>query len=344
MAMRVSSFGWTVNDGALLAAGYWTAQTTNVGYSFYADRGQIDFVDYARFTSSDEVRTHSTEYTDDDAAIILASGQSIELQHVHVMALTENKFVFDQLPVLDSAGAMTVGNGAVMAPSGTIHHTGSAALNAADDKAELQLAKHDITLEDGGWIGPSHSDWKINSGTSSIVTLNNEDHGASKNAGSINASDTHGHAIDTGSNVVLNSGLLKASESGGGGNHSISGEASEHGPAPVHGAGALDSEPASIAHVVFGSGAAGTLGLGDSFHFKDEISGFEGSGVIGLADVDHTPASISHSENAAGTSGPEGAQTIELSLPGQHSADHFNIVSDHAGGAVVTHVPHDLMV
>ena len=63
------SSGWTVNDGALLAAGYWTAQTTNVGYSFYADRGQIDFVDYARFTSSDEVRTHSTEYTDDDAAI-----------------------------------------------------------------------------------------------------------------------------------------------------------------------------------------------------------------------------------------------------------------------------------
>ena len=112
----------------------------------------------------------------------------------------------------------------------------------------------------------------------------------------------------------------------------------------MHGAGALDFLPSSTAHVVFGSGAAGTLGLGDSFHFKDVISGSEGSGVIDLADVDHTPASISHSENAAGTSGEEGAQTIELSLPGQHSADHFSIVSDPAGGAVVTHVPHDLMV
>jgi len=109
----------------------------------------------------------------------------------------------------------------------------------------------------------------------------------------------------------------------------------------MHGAGALDFLPSSTAHVVFGSGAAGTLGLGDSFHFKDEISGFEGSGAIGLVDVDHTPASISHSENVAGTGGP---QTIELSLPGQHSADHFSIVSDPAGGAVVTHVPHDLMV
>src|SRR6202040_1969503 len=33
--------------------------------------------------------------------------------------------------------------------------------------------------------------------------------------------------------------------------------------------GAHDFEPSSIAQVVFGS--AGTLGLGDSFHFKDEI-------------------------------------------------------------------------
>jgi hypothetical protein len=181
---------------------------------------------------------------------------------------------------------------------------------------------------------------------SSIVTLNNEDHRALilKNVGSTNAADNHVHTIDTGPNVVLNSGVLKASENGGGGNHSISGEVSEHGTALMHGAGALDFEPSSIARVVFGSGAAGTLGLGDSFHFKDEISRFEGSGVIDLADVDHTPASISHRENAAGTHGPEGAQTIELSLPGQHSADHFNIVPDHAGGAVVTHVPHDLMV
>jgi hypothetical protein len=285
-----NSLGWTLNDGALLADGTWTTQTTSVGYSFGADRDRIDLIDYARFTGSDEVRTHSTEYTDDDAAITLASGQSIELQHVHVMALTENKFVFDQLPVLDSAGVMTVGNGAVMAPSGTIHHTGSAALNAADDRAELQLAKHGMALEDGGWIGPPHSDWKINSGTSSIVTLNNEDHGALKNAGSINAAETHVHT--------------------------------------------------STAHGAFGSGAAGTLGLGDSFHFKD-ISGSEGSRVIGLAD---TPASISHSENAAGTSGSGRGQTIELSLPGQHLADHFNIVSDHTGGSVVTHVPHDLMV
>jgi hypothetical protein len=143
---------------------------------------------------------------------------------------------------------------------------------------------------------------------------------------------------------VLSSGVLKASENSGGGNHSISGEVSEHATAHMHGAGALDFESSSTAHVVFGLGAAGAPGLGDSFHFKVEISGFEDSDVIDLADVGHTQTSISHRENAAGTGGPDGAQAIELPLPGQHAADHFSIVPDHAGRAVVTHVPHDVMV
>ena len=95
-----------------------------------------------------------------------------------------------------------------------------------------------------------------------------------------------------------------------------------------------------------GGEALGTLG--DSFHFKDAISSFKGSGVIDLAELDQIPASIVHHEDAAGTRGPpaisETAQTIELSPPGQHLADHFSIVPDHAGGAVVTHVPHDLIV
>jgi len=287
-----------------------------VGYSFDADPDQIELINYPRFSSSDEVR-HSTEYTNDDAVITLASGQSIELQHVHVAAPTEHSFKFDQTPVLDSAAAMTIGNGAVMAPSGTIHNIGIAALNAADDRAEQRLIEHGPTLEHGGRIVPSHSD-KINSATSSIVTMNNEDHKAliAKNADSTNA---HVHTIDAGSNVVVNSGVLKALESDG--NHSTSSEASEHGAAPVHGAAAL--------------------GLGDSFHFKGEISGFEGSDVIDLAEVDHIPASISHRENPAGTGGPEEPQTIELSLPSQHSADH---VPHHAGGAVVAHMPHDLIV
>jgi hypothetical protein len=312
----------TVSDGVLIADWNWTVQTTKEGFSFDAARDQIDSIGHAKSISSDEVRTHSTEYTDDDAVITLASGHSIELHRGHATAPMEKNFAFDQSPVLDSAGAMTIGNGAVMAQNGSIHNT--AALNVADDRAELQLVKHGLTQEGEDRIVPSHGDWKISSGTS-------------------NAADAHVHTIDTGSNVVLNAGVLKASENGGG-NHSISGEASEHGSAHMHGGGALDFEPPSTAHVVFGLGAASAPGLGDSFHFKVEISVFEDLGVIDLADVGHTPASISHRENAAGTGGPDGAQAIELPLLGQHSVDHFSIVPDHGARAVVTHVPHDLMV
>ena len=43
-----------------------------------------------------------------------------------------------------------------------------------------------------------------------------------------------------------------------------------------------------------GSEAAGTLGLGDSFHFKDKISGSEHSDVVD--DVGHTPGSNGHQD------------------------------------------------
>jgi VCBS repeat-containing protein len=78
---------------------------------------------------------------------------------------------------------------------------------------------------------------------------------------------------------------------------------------------------------------------GDSFHFKDEIFGHQGSDALGPAVVDFAPASTSHPEDAAGI-----APTTEQPLPGQHSTDHFSIVPDHAASVVITHAPHDLIV
>jgi VCBS repeat-containing protein len=106
--------------------------------------------------------------------------------------------------------------------------------------------------------------------------------------------------------------------------------------------------PANAAEThMYRSETAGKLVLGDSFKFKDELPGHKGQDVIDRGPEDHTLASISHHEN---TAGPHGlleileTQTIELPPPGQHSADHFSIVPHHAGGVVVTHVPHDLIV
>ena len=304
----------TVNNSGLFADLNWTVQTTSIGDSFDATRDHIDSIDYAKFAGFDESGTASSKYSADDALITLPSGLSIELPQVAVTALMQTSFAFDQKPVFDSADLMTMDHGAVM---------------------------HGPKLEGGVWIVPSESDWKANSGTS----LKNEDHEASipKSAGPMNAGDAHAHEIDTSPNVVLDSGALKTPESGSG-NRSIASGAGEH-ATPTHGAGVHAFEPSSIPQVV----SRGTVGTpGNSFHFKDEISGSKGSGVINVAELNDIPASMSHHEDAAGTRVPpaisDGAQAIELPSPGQHPDDHFNIVPDHAPSALVTHVPHDLIV
>jgi VCBS repeat-containing protein len=114
------------------------------------------------------------------------------------------------------------------------------------------------------------------------------------------------------------------------GNQTISGDVSGDGVAIGHGTGVPGSEASSTADMVIGWRAAGTHGLGDSFHFKNEISAFKGADVSGPADAG--PLTIS-----------EETHTIVLSLLGQHPADNFGVVPDLAG-AVVTHVPHDLIV
>jgi VCBS repeat-containing protein len=302
------SLDWTGGDSAHLADGNETVRTIDVGYS------------------RDEARPSLT----DDAEITPESGQSIEQPHLHATR-REDSFAFDQATGLDSA----------------VQSTDITALN--DSRAAPWRFEHGQTLEGDGWIVSSHTNSTIHSGTHSNIRVNNEDHWSwiVKIVGSTNAADTHAHTIDTGFNGGL-SGVLKVWENAGGGRHSNSGESNKHDAPPMHGVGAPDFEPSSMAHAVFGSGAAATRGLGDSFHFKGEISSSEVSDLIDHAGVNHNPASIGHHENAAGSSGPlaisEGTQTLELSPTKHHSSDNFSIVPDQAVSAFVSHLPHDLMV
>jgi FecR protein len=125
-------------------------------------------------------------------------------------------------------------------------------------------------------------------------------------------------------------------------------ESSASGTATIVDKAILDFETPTTTNVVFSAGAAGTLKLGDSFHFTGTIAGFGGSDVIDLADVKSAGASISYHENVAGTGGTltisDGSQVAELSLSGNYSADHFSIVPDQVKGASITYVPHDLIV
>ena len=214
-------------------------------------------------------------------------------------------------------------------------------------------------------------------GTTSNVSLNNADNtisGAGQlgdgelnltNAGTINATGTHALVIDTGSNVIHNSGVLEASGTGGltvvsaiensnsgflwanGANLTVLGEVTGVGTATIDGTGVLDFEASSTANVIFGSGTGGTLRLADLFHFNGTISGFNGADLIDLADVDFSGASISYHENAAGTGGTltisDGSLVGQLVLLGDYSADNFNLVADPVKGTLISYVAHDLM-
>jgi hypothetical protein len=303
-------------------------RTTELGDSL-AGRDWFDLPGHAGF-SFGEGGSDATEDTNDGAVIALANGQSIEPSRVHVMAAAENNFAFGQTPV-------------------------------------PQLIEHDTTPGDGGSIAGSHSHWNSNLAMSSIVTSTNEDNTSSKGgqlgngefnptkAGPINAAGPHGHTSDAGPNVVHDASgshgpVANAIENSrgpwtDGGHQTNLGEANGHGVAAMGSAGAPHFETSSTADMVFGSQAAGTHGLGDSFHFKDQISGL--GTVVDPAEAGSS--SISHRENAAGASGPDALageiQAIELSPSGQHSADMFTIVPNPAeGGNVVTHVLHDLIV
>ncbi|HKO69493.1 MAG TPA: VCBS domain-containing protein, partial [Bradyrhizobium sp.] len=344
-------------------------------YAFDTAQDQIDLIGYTGFTSFAEVQAHLTEDSGGNAIITLADGQSIALQGVHASALTADNFVFDQAPVLDNTGTMTIADGAMLPLSGTIHNAGTVALNSIGDDTDLQLIGSGITLDGGGHIVLSDSDHNVICGTSSAVTLDNEDNtisGAGQlgngtlsltNSGTIDATGTHALTVDTGSNSIMNSGVLEASGSGGmvvasaiansgvlwanGAYLTLEGDVSGNGIAKIDGAGTLDFAASSTANVVFGAGAAGTLKLEDSFHFNGAISGFAGSDTIDLADL-FGATSLSYHENSSGTGGTlsvsDGSATVNLSLLGIYSADNFSIVPDHAKGTAIVYVAHDLIV
>jgi FecR protein/Peptidase M10 serralysin C terminal/Bacterial Ig-like domain (group 3) len=320
----------TVSKGTLFVDSSWTAQTANIGDSFDATRDHTDSIDYAKFVGFDEGPTLSTGNSVDDAVTTLPSGQSTEPLHVAVTAPMQTSFTSDQKPVFESADAVPIDHGAVM---------------------------HGPALEGDDSIVPSRSDSNVDPQTS----LKNEDDQASiRNAGpDVAGADAHG--------IERDSEVPNTSESDSD-NGSVPGDADEHAtPMPggdahdfhfkdemsglkgssVIGVAQPDDIPASMNH---GEDAATTHRaqeisergdtpgtLGDSFHFKNELSSSKDSGAVDLAELDHNPPSSSHHEDAATTHGPlaisGGAQALELSLPGHDSADH-----------VVPHVQHDLIV
>ncbi len=315
----------------------------DVVYNFDASSDQIDLIGYADFTGFGDIQAHTANDAAGDAVITLGDGQTITLHGVDAASLDSSDFVFDQTPVTENAGSMTISDGAILPLSGTIDNTGTIALNSTGDETDLQLIEHGITLEGGGQVVLSDSSDNFIFGTVSDVTLTNVDNTISGaghlgdgvmvlvNEGTIIATGTNALDIDTGTNAVTNTGTLEATGTGGlvihsdvvnnavansdgvtsagllwanGGNITIDGNVSGNGTAQISGSATIEFGAASTANVTLDAAATGTIVLHDSFDFSGVVSGFNGDDHLDLLNLAFGGGTTaSYVANQAGTGG-----------------------------------------
>src|SRR5262249_19711363 len=300
----------------------------------------------------------------------LGAGQSITLLGVTAASLTAGNFVFDQTPVLNNPGTMTIGNGALLPLGGIINNAGTIALDSAGGETHLQLIQYGIALHGGGQLMLSDSGQNFISGTSASVTLTNVDNtisgagqlGAGQmtlvNDGTIVATGLHALVIDTGANIVTNTGTLEATGSGGlivnsevansgviwahGGSITINGAVTGPGSALINGVATLGFGAASSVDITFAADAAGTLTLKDVADFTGMISGFSSNDQIDLTNISYSIASTynatySSSTNITTLVITDGASTGAIKLVGDYTTNtawHFS--GDGHGGKLVT--------
>ncbi|MEZ2331159.1 beta strand repeat-containing protein, partial [Mesorhizobium sp. RCC_202] len=341
-------------------------------HSFDAAADQIDLVGFSGFQSFADVQAHTADDANGNAVITLGDGQSITLDGVHSSALGAGNFAFDQTPVVNNTGTMTIGDGALLPLSGTVNNSGLISLDSTGSETLLQVIQHGVTLQGGGQIDLSDSAFNIISGTGPDVTLVNVDNtisGAGQlgdgmlsldNRGTIIASGTNALVIDTGGSVVANSGTLEATGSGGlvvaggvansgmllanGGNITIHGAVTGEGDATIGNLSKLEFGGASSTDVTFAHDAAGTLELDDSFDYSGRIGGITNDDKLDLNDISFgAGTTVAYHASQDGSGGTltvsDGAHNAALHLLGTYDANGFKLADDGEGHTVITYNP-----
>ncbi|MDH2356871.1 Ig-like domain-containing protein, partial [Bradyrhizobium sp. SSUT112] len=347
----------------------------DVIYSFDATSDQIDLIGYANFTGFGDIQAHMANDAAGNAVITLAEGQSITLNGVDAASLTASDFVFDQTPVTENAGQMMISDGAVLPLSGIIDNTGTIELHSTGSGTDLELIEHGITLQGQGQVVLSDSDQNVITGTVSDVTLTNVDNTISGaghlgdgmmilvNEGTIIANVTNTLEIDTGTNTIVNAGMLESTGSGGlviesavsnsgllwanGGTVTAQAEVTGSGTAEISGTGTMEFGAASSANIIFDANATGHLILDDAFHFTGAVSGLAASNDIDLKGIAFgADTTLSFTENQAGTGGTltvsDGAHTANVVLLGQYDPTGFNDKADATNGTAISYDQHHM--
>lgn len=248
--------------------------------------------------------------------------------------------------------------------SGVVENTGTIALDSTGAGTEIQIVQHGITLEGGGSLRLSDSSANVVNGTSSAVVFTNVDNTISGaghlgegqltlvNHGTIIASGANALEIDTGANVVFNSGTLEATGTGGlaidgnlwntgilwanNGNITVEGNVSGDGSAHIDGVAAIELGGLFAETITINLSAAGTLVFDHASEFSGAVVGFNDNDQLQLADISATNATLNYTANATGTGGvlsvSDGTHTANIQLQGQYAADDFHSAADPDGG------------
>jgi hypothetical protein len=370
-------FAWSGNDFLSASSGkdqFVFAQPigNDTIYNFDPSQDQIDLIGYAGFSNFDDVKSHLTADAAGNAVITLADGQTITLDGVAAASLGASNFVFDQTPVANNAGTMTISDGAVLPLSGFVNNSGIIAVDSIGDDTHLQLIQHGITLQGGGQVLVSDSGENFISGTVPSVTLTNVDNtisgaghlGAGQmtlvNDGTIVATGSNPLIIDTGANVVTNIGTLEATGSGGlivnsdvansgqiwayGGNITFNGALSGSGSAMINGVATLEFGAASSNDVTFAADAVGTLTLDHALTqpFSAVISGLDANDTVDLKDLTFTNGNITVStallENGNTTlvvSNTSTQQSVTFTLAGDYTHSAWHFAQDSSGTGTI---------
>ncbi|WDR98180.2 Ig-like domain-containing protein [Burkholderia ambifaria] len=341
-------------------------------HTFDLAADKIDLVGFTGIANFSDVQAHLADDANGNAVITLGDGATITVTGVHSADLTGDNFVFDQEPVVQNAGTMTVNDGAMLPIGGIVENTGTIALGSTGDITRFEILPKSATLEGGGHLTLSDDAHNVVFGSTPDATLVNVDNtitgagqlGAGQltlvNEGTIVADGANALVIDTGTHAVANAGTLEATGSGGlviesavnntgnlwanNGNLTIHGDVTGAGSATISGGATLEFGGASAENTTFADGAAGTLKLDHSAGFTGTVSGFGAGDALDLTDVlfgDHT--TLSFTANDTGTGGTltvsDGAHTAQVALQGNLSGGSFQLSHDQGSGTVVTYVP-----
>ncbi|WP_126224613.1 Ig-like domain-containing protein [Burkholderia ambifaria] len=341
-------------------------------HTFDLAADKIDLVGFTGIASFSDVQAHLADDANGNAVITLGDGATITVTGVHSADLTGDNFVFDQEPVVQNAGVMTVSDGAMLPIGGIVENTGTIALGSTGDITRFEILPKSATLEGGGHVTLSDDAHNVVFGSTpdaALVNVDNTITGAGQlgagqltlvNEGTIVADGANALVIDTGTHAVANAGTLEATGSGGlviesavnntgnlwanNGNLTIHGDVTGAGSATISGGATLEFGGASAENTTFADGAAGTLKLDHSAGFTGTVSGFGAGDALDLTDVlfgDHT--TLSFTANDTGTGGTltvsDGAHTAQVALQGNLAGGSFQLSHDQGSGTVVTYVP-----